>query len=335
MLRSRFMLPFGGIVLLFVLYTVYWFFAGSKIQASVEDWISDQEAAGYAIEHQGIRMGGFPFRFQVRIVSPTIAAPQIEGGWETQFAELRGNAMPHDLSLWRVDFYGPMLLNDYIEPGSRLQIDAARAAFSLSHNSDGQTERVGATIEQLAITTLAGPAPDVSAIEELLIGSAVEDSDALRLRIEARGVTAAPEALEPDVIRAFGQTADVMKVNLTVSEWSTLARSADANAWTRAGGQLEIVSAELGWGPAHLTGTGEFTLDAMARPDGRLSLRITDPDALADALVEGGLVPRENEEALRLAAMLAPRSPEGVSLPFRVNDGGIYIGPVRIGSLDR
>ena len=51
------------------------------------------------------------------------------------------------------------------------------------------------------------------------------------------------------------------------------------------------------------------------------------------ALVGAGLIPQENEEALRLAAMMAPRGPEGVSLGFRLRDGGVYLGPVRIGRL--
>ena len=115
---------------------------------------------------------------------------------------------------------------------------------------------------------------------------------------------------------------------------AALARGANAFAWRDSGGALRIVESELEWGPAHITGTGDFTIDSRARPDGRLSLRITDPDALADALVEAGIVPAENQDALRLAAMMAPRGPDGVSLPLRIHEGGIYLGPVRLGSLD-
>jgi hypothetical protein len=63
-------------------------------------------------------------------------------------------------------------------------------------------------------------------------------------------------------------------------------------------------------------------------------LRVTDPDTLAEALVEAGLIPEQNREALRVAAMMAPRGPEGVSLPFRIRDGGVYLGPARLGGLE-
>jgi hypothetical protein len=140
--------------------------------------------------------------------------------------------------------------------------------------------------------------------------------------------------LEADVARTFGETASMARIDLEVTQWETLARGANALAWRDAGGALRIAESELEWGPAHLTGSGDFTIDDLARPDGRLSLRITDPDRLADALVESGVVARENEQALRLAAMLAPRGPDGVSLPFRIHDGGIYLGPVRLGAID-
>ena len=97
---------------------------------------------------------------------------------------------------------------------------------------------------------------------------------------------------------------------------------------------MQIVQAELEWGPAQLSGEGDLTLDRQARPDGRISLRIADPDALTEALIEGEVIAAANGEALRLATMLAPRSSDGVSLPFTLRDGAIYLGPVRLGSLD-
>ena len=32
--------------------------------------------------------------------------------------------------------------------------------------------------------------------------------------------------------------------------------------------------------------------------------------------------------------MMAPRGPDGVALPFRIRDGGVYLGPVRLGDLE-
>jgi hypothetical protein len=334
MTRSRLIWPIGGIVLLLALYSAYWIYAGTRIRAGVERWIAEQEAAGYTIEHAGIGVGGYPYRFSIHIDNPRFRAPDSDGGWFAHLTALRANAMPHDFSHWIVAFGGPFFLEDYTEPGSALELNATDARISLVYDENGDTERVGAELRDLDITTHAGPPPDIRSIEELLLSGLVEDDDRLRLRVTARGVTAAAGVLDRQVENAFGGTAHIARVDLEVTQWSALARGANALAWRDAGGVLHIAESELEWGPAHITGTGDFTIDALARPDGRLSLRITDPDALADALVEAGVVPQENEQALRLAAMLAPRGPEGVSLPFRIHDGGIYLGPVRLGGID-
>ena len=334
MSRSKLLWPILAIVLVLVAYSAYWVFASQQLRKGVDDWIAEQEAAGYAIEHEGVRIGGYPYRFQIRVIDSRIQAPESDGGWLARFADVRATAMPHDFSHWIVSFTGPFFLENHNGPGSAMEINARDARVSLVYDRDGNTERVGAEIRDFVITTHAGEAPDIEGVESILLNGLVAEDDRLRLRLMMTGITASPGVLDSGVERAFGDTVTTARIDLEVSQWSALARDANAFAWREAEGMLHIAESELEWGPAHITGSGDFTLDDQARPDGRLSLRITDPDALANALVESGVVPEENQEALRLAAMMAPRGPDGVSLPFRIHDGGIYLGPVRLGGLD-
>lgn len=119
----------------------------------------------------------------------------------------------------------------------------------------------------------------------------------------------------------------------TLNAWSALASGGDPVAWTRAGGAMAISRAQLVWGPADVSGAGDVSLDALLRPVGRLSVVVTDPETLIGALVEAGLVHDEQGDALRLAAMMAPRRDTGIALPFRFQDGGLFLGPARIGSV--
>ena len=334
MTRSRLLWPIGGIILVLALYSAYWVFASFRLRAEIGDWMAMQESAGYAIEHDGLHVGGFPYRFRIRFDAPHITAPLSDGGWDAHFASVNANAVPYDLSHWILSFGGPVLLDEYVEPGSALELNADDARISLVYNRTGETERVGAEFRNLEITTHAGTPPGVRSVGQILMSGQVEDSDQLRLRIELHDVTAGDGILDEGVALAFGTTASLARIDLEVTQWAALARGADALAWRDAGGLLNIAESQLDWGPVHVTGTGDFTLDSQARPDGRLSLRITDPDTLADALVESGIVPQENERYLRYAAMMAPRGPEGVSLPFRIREGDIYLGPVRIGTID-
>lgn len=333
--RMRFLLPIGGILLLLLLYTIYWLYMSAQIREEIARWVARQEAAGYVVERESVRVSGYPYRFQVQVQAPRIEVPEAEGGWNAALTSLRANALPYDLSHWIVAFDGPLRLDGYSEPGARLELDAEEARISLVYNASGETTRIGVDLTALRVAALSGPAPAIQAIDRLLLNGVVQEDNRLHLRSAVNGVTTAPGVLEPDMVRAFGATAALARLDVEITEWASLARSGNTLAWSAAGGVMQILDAELEWGPAHITGTGDLTLDNQARPDGRLSLRITDPDALADALVRGGLVPRENEQALRLAAMLAPRGPEGVSLPFRLQNGSFYLGPVRLGSLER
>ena len=332
--RLRFILPFGAIVFVLALYSAYWLYASTQIRAAVEAWVTDQEAAGYVIEREALTVSGYPYRFQITFRAPHITAPQSDGGWHAELASLQAHAVPYDLSHWIIRFGGPAFLDDLRGPGSRLELTASDARISLVYGDEGETERVGAELMDFTVVTRAGDPPDVASIGALYLNGIVEESNSLRVRVMAETIVTAPGALEPDVERAFGDTLALARMDFTVTEWAALARDADAMAWRDAGGQLDITAAGLQWGPADLTAVGEFTVDQMARPDGRLSLRVTDPDTLAEALVAAGMIPEQNREALRVAAMMAPRGPEGVSLPFRIRDGGVYLGPARLGGLN-
>lgn len=329
----RFLLPVIGVIALLALYTAYWFHAKSTIEQQVGVWIARQENVGYVIEQDRLRVTGYPYRFQVELTAPRVHAPQSDGAWFARLDMLKAHALFYDFNHWIVEFDGPLWLEYGQDSATTLELDAELALVSLVSNRVGETIRIGAEFDGFRVNAVAGTAPEIESIEKLLFSGLVAEDDTLRARFEATGIVASQSAFTPDVLRAFGAAAELARMDITVTHWSTLANDADAGAWSQAGGQLLIAESSLEWGPAHLAGVGEFTLDRMAQPDGRLSLHITDPDALADALVQARLVPAENEQALRLAAMMAPRGPNGVALPFRVRDGGVYLGPVKLGDI--
>ncbi len=326
----RFGLIFGAIILILVAYAGYWFYAAGRVDAELQSWIADKEAAGYEIEYSALSVDGFPYRFQINMHDPRIRVPESDGGWFAQLDKVQANALPYDFSLWIVSFDGPLM----VEGDQMLRIDASDARFSQKANSNGDIVRVGAEVNNLTIEALTGEAPTLSGIDSLLISGLVGEDNILRVRAEATGLHAAQDRIDPDMAIAFGERGEYARMATEITQWRELARDGDAAIWSRAGGEIRVEEAEFSWGPAHLTGEGQITLNEIAQPDGRLSVRVVNPDALADALVEGGLIEEENEQALRLAVMLAPRSEEGVSLPFSINPRGVYFGPVRITSFE-
>ena len=334
-LRLRFVLPFGAILAVLLLWTGYWFYAKGQIRNDIEAWIFEQKAAGYTIHSDRIRISGYPYRFRITVTAPQVVTPESDGALDIRMNTLSAHALPYDFTHWIVEAEGPLVIQPTTgTAASATHIDAAHALISVNTNRQGETRRIGAEFDQVAISRTNGGSNDIRAIDQIRINGRVEEEDLLRIRAGFIGLATTETALSPQMQAAFGDTAQEIRFQVGITQWSALAREGDAANWTRAGGALEIENAALEWGPAQLTGTGQIALDSQARPDGRLSLNVSDPDALADALIAGGLVPEENAQALRLAAMMAPRGPDGVALPFRIRDGGVYLGPVRLGSLD-
>ena len=329
--QLKFILPIAGIVLLLGAYSGYWFYAAGRVGEEMRAWILDKEEAGYEIEYSDLRVSGFPYRFQIQLSEPHFRAPPSDGGWDARLAGVKANALPYDFSHWIVSFEGPLVLDS----GDVLEINASSARMSRKSGRDGRTQRIGAEIRDLTMRAISGEPPAIEAIDALVLSGVVGEDDSLRVRMEASGLRARPaNPDEPGLTRAFGESGQLARTELIFTEWSALARDGNAAVWSQAGGRMQIVQAELEWGPAQVSGEGDLTLDRQARPDGRISLRIADPDALTDALIEGEVIAAANGEALRLATMLAPRSSEGVSLPFTLRDGAVYLGPVRLGSID-
>lgn len=325
--------PFAGLILLIVIHAFYWVVVSGRVETRAQAWIAEQERAGYAIEHQGLSVGGYPFRFSLRADAPIIAAPRSEGGWRAELDQLAATAQFYNLDHWIVTFGGPARLETLGATGLvRYAMTADAARLSLAAAA-GSTTRVGADLDGFTLAAEGGPAPVIERIGQARLSGFIDEDDRFSFAMELLDMALADAAVEPPVAAAFGRTAQRVRLAGALTRWDALARAGDPFAWTASGGLLDVRDAQLLWGPADLNGTGAVRLDSELRPAGRLSLVVTDPDTLISALVEAGLVHDEQGEALRLFALMAPRRDTGIALPFRLQDGGLFLGPARIGSV--
>jgi len=328
--RARLIAPFAIGAVILAAYTGYWMLAAGQVRAYAEDWIAEQEAAGYAISHEGLSVGGYPFRFQLAAEAPVFTAPAEDGGWTARFDRIAGNALPYNFNHWIVSFGGPAELalpGEAGEAGEARYLMGARAARLSVSGRSGLDRRIGAELEEFSVQSLSGPEPAIERIASLALSGEADERDVMRLRLEARGVRT--NGAEADLVAALGPTVALTRLDMAFTEWSTLAAEADLAAWTLAEGRLVINAAQIVWGAAELSGDGALALDGALRPRGRLSVVLADLDSLVDAMVAGGVVSTEEGEAIRVAALMAPRREGGVALPLRVQDGGLFLGPAR------
>jgi hypothetical protein len=332
-LRLGHILPFGGIIAILLLYSGYWFYAKGQIENQLERWVAQQEAAGYTVDHTAFSIDGFPYRFRIEIDAPTLQAPASDGGWTISMANVSAHALPYDFSHWIVELVGPLDLADVNNTHS-LQITADRALISLVSNSAGETIRIGGEFDAMTLTPLSGQALDIRSISHLNIAGIIDDGDVLRTRLEASGVEIGTETLDPATSREFGPIADLIRIDASATHWTSLARGGDVASWSQAGGSVQIADVNLDWGPAQInSGEGSVAFDTNARPNGRLSLKISDPRTLVEALVASGQVPEEAGPVLQLLLMVNNRNSDGTPLTVIVRDCLVFVGPFPIGSM--
>ncbi|MCH8489594.1 MAG: DUF2125 domain-containing protein [Oceanicaulis sp.] len=333
--RAALLIPFVLLALVITVHGAYWVFMSGQIRAAAEAWIEEQEAQGYDVAHEDLTVSGYPFRFSVRVVAPALTAPEAAGGWSIAWDRVAASAQFYNINHWILVLDGRGELATGIDGApARYQIAAASLRLSVT-GENGANTRIGAEAEALEVTALEGPQPAFATIEHLAMAGILSDSDVLRLRVDMRGAQTGAGVLPERIFGAFGGRAEEIRLLADVTVWSALAGSGSPLAWTAGGGALEVNQALLDWGPAQASGSGRLRLDERLLPHGRLSVVVSNPERLAGALVAAGLVNEEQAQALRLAALMAPPRQDGIALPFRLQDGAVFLGPARLGGTRR
>ncbi|HAQ34622.1 MAG: hypothetical protein CMF74_10840 [Maricaulis sp.] len=329
---ARFLMPFVGVLVVLVAYTVYWIYAQGQIRQSTLNWIDQQRASGYEITHEPVRIGGYPFRFEVRLSGISASTPGNDAGWSLQDGSVVAVAMPYDFAHWIAEIRDPVTLD--LRGEGQYVLSAASARMSIRAGS-ASTQRIAIEIDDLDVETRSGNAASIRSMEHFRLISELTEDNTLQTRLAAGGLTIGDVVFDDDLLDELGHDIAALRLDLTVTQWSELARDARADLWREAGGVVEVGESGIDWGSVTMQAEGRVGLDAGDYPEGRVSLFILDPEALADVLVTSGIVSGDNENALRLLAQSAPRGERGTAVPLTLRRGGVYLGPVRIGNLER
>ncbi|WP_421857000.1 DUF2125 domain-containing protein [Oceanicaulis sp.] len=326
--------PFGLLAVAVLVHAIYWVMMSGQIRQSAQTWIDDRIAAGYAIDYSTMTVRGYPFRFTLHLSDYEISAPADAGGWRIAVDNGTASAQFYNLNHWIVGLNERVVLGTTVEgEPAQYELRSEQARFSLI-TRNGVTRQIGAEITALQVQALSGPQPPTSAIERVAMTGRISETGDFLSGIIVEGLRFDDSRLDDPLQAAFGGTVQLYQLDSVLTEFDTLSLAGDPLAWTRADGRLIIRQTRLDWGPAALTGAGEVTLDRQIRPAGRLSVVVSDPESLITALEDARLVYDEQGAALRLAAMMAPRRDDGIALPFLLQDGGLFLGPARIGDLD-
>ncbi len=105
--------------------------------------------------------------------------------------------------------------------------------------------------------------------------------------------------------------------------------------WNDLSGVIEFDRLYLRWGPMIVTGSGTLGLDPMLQPEGAFSSRVEGIDIAIANLVAKGTIDKRQESLLHSSLHVLSR-PSGMTgssapiVPFSVQNGGLFLGPVRL-----
>ncbi len=316
-------------------YSAYWFVAAGRIEEGVGQWAGSLRAQNLDLSWNAIRVGGFPLAFRVELNEARLRDRATTPIAEVQAPLLSGSARPWNFRVWHLA--APDGLSATAGPAEQpaAKLSAHAASGSLAIGAEG-----GATLW----LGLSQPSADAG------VGLAARDADlwlslpqhppqthaerAFGVALEVRGLTL------PMVPVPFRNPVDEIALGATVMGRVPAAppRRAAA-AWRDAGGTIELDHFALRWGTLALTGSGTLALDPDLQPEGGFSGAIEGYDELMTALVAAGRLRAGEARLARLAlTMLAKAGPDGrpqIATSFTLQNGEMYLGPVKLGKAPR
>jgi len=311
-------------------YAVFWLAAREILQARLAHEADQLRCAGYTVELAGQRVGGFPFRLRLHYDRLRVVGPS---GWGVTAPGLDAQAFVYAPGHWVVvapagleierGGDGPVSIKGQ---GLRASIAGVHAApWRVALEGEAMTFSTPPTAHTFIFTradrfdVLLRPAPDRSGGQLLmrLTGANVAPSSALAPIAGSKPLTLdlALRLTKPEAFKGAG--------------WASTVR-----AWSRAGGEAQIVRFQASAGAANLSvNGGAFHVDKDGRLAGVAPLHVALPSGLAVLpMIFGGPVNLLPQRIVAVTVALVRGAGGALDAPLKFQDGraeleGIAVGP--------
>lgn len=315
--RRGLYLPFILLGLLIAAYSAYWLWARSQLNAAVDGWIAAQRSAGLEVGYERRQLGGYPYRFALRVEAPRLSNPRTGQSWQGERLDLV--MQPWN---WRhVILRAPGM--NRIETGlDVLELDVGTgSAASVSWTEVG-LRRASLAFDEVSLRRDGGPVLSGDGVE-LHLRPPPGAPDLLQIQASWQGVTLAEQV--PDLAflgRDLGPS--ILRLEATKA-WRALETATNLaevpDVLLALGGEVRVPQLVLDWGPARLGAKGQISQAADGTFVGDLALRLEEAEALLDALRQSDRLTPELERGIQA---VSAASRDGRFLQLSVRDGGVY-----------
>ena len=300
--KKKGQLPFwlgGGLLLVILVYSVYWFWMAGQLRTGVHEWIADHHEDGYVMTFDKQSVGGYPFRFVLTFDQPAIANTVEGWSWKSEQLKL----VSQSYNFYHLMAFAPGESTIKLEGYDALKITPGKkSAASFIFDNDYNLKRFGMSLPQADVQYGDDYRFD---IHELGLGLEPlpdnEENLKLKLNVDHLNVVASPENLS-----WLGPKMDELIVWIEVENFYQIVRGEiDAKGWRRNENQLHLRRGEIDWGPLDAATRASVRFDEKLDPYGFVGVHLERQDELRSALDSVGLLTNDINFAIATIAYLS------------------------------
>lgn len=308
------------------LWAGYWFVGSSAVERGAAQVFADAGARGLDARNDGLRVAGFPNRFDLTVTAPQILDPVSGYGWQGD--DLRLLAMTW--KPWHLIALAPdaSVITTPLGPVTVTASDL-RGSVMVQPGAD---LTLRSTVIEATDLALAGPLGRLS----LAKASFATALDPTRRNSQRIGLQISDLTPDPAVSAAMPDLPAVLSA-LRLDAYVLLTAPLDRHVSETRPEVTGVIldDARLDWGPLQVTAKGTLATVSDGTAEGQIDLQIKNWRLLPDVLGQSGLIdPVLAPTLLRALEIMAEGSPDlNTALTFR--SGRTSLGPLPIGLAPR
>lgn len=321
-------------IVLFGIYTGYWYVLAARFQNGADAWIADQRARGLDVQYAALRTEGFPLRLRMVLENPRMEYANGGAPWSWTGRRAVLSTRPWNPTRMTVALSGPhrvgLMLDgkpaSYAGTSQRL---SAELAFTGGKATEARLRIAG--LDLVSADGGGRVAVGTAALDARTHSAADSKASALDLTLEARGVVV-PDRL---ALPLGNRIAEAMLEASLMGALPPGPLPQSLATWRDGGGTVEVTRLNIVHGPLSLQGTGTMALDAQLQPIGAFTVKIRGFVKTIGLLRERGIMrSRDAITAQLLLGVLAKRPEDGgpptLNLPLTLQSRKLYVGPVTL-----
>lgn len=338
--RLGLFLPIAFLVVLLAGWSAFWFVARARVHDAITIWLAQEAEQQRHWTCPDRTLGGFPFRFEVRCTDLRFTGVTPAGTVSGTLARFLAVAQVYKPNHVIVEAEGPLVVDQ--ERGERLTLNWQ--AFDASVVFTGnRLDRFSVVVEAPVVGTGRSDG-SVDAVEVLRAASWQS-----HLRVDPERPAddhvydvafTLTDARVPALDAVIGNTEPAtfaFKGAITeAAPFTAKAPSVELERWRLAGGVLEIDDLSAVKGAQRLQARGQFSLDDLHRPQGRLEASMAGLEQLLARFGVGGRGNMIIGGLSILGGARAAETPPGLTAlpPVVLRGGQVLVGPLRIGTVE-